>query len=65
MNIALEIKKIQNDLENLNDENLIKTIKELLNFAKKKSNIAFKPFSIEEYKKERSNLKKILNLEML
>ena len=39
MNIALEIKKIQNDLENLNDENLIKTIKELLNFAKKKIQI--------------------------
>ena len=41
MNIALEIKKIQNDLENLNDENLIKTIKELLNFAKKKFKYCF------------------------
>lgn len=52
MNVSLEIKKIQKDLELIADENLINSIKSILEFAKKqKKDIVFKPFSIEEYKK--------------
>ena len=52
MNIAVEIKKIQKDLEAIHDENLINFIKSILAFAKKqKCNGTFKPFSIDEYKK--------------
>lgn len=51
MNVSLEIKKIQKDLELIHDENLINSIKSLLDFAKKqKQIIAFKPFSVDEYK---------------
>ncbi len=51
MNISVEIEQIQKDLELMQDENLISTIKSLLVFAKtqKKQN-QFMPFSIEEYK---------------
>ena len=35
MNVSLEIKKIQKDLELINDENLISSIKSILAFAKK------------------------------
>ena len=52
MNVTLEIKKIQKDLENLQDENLINSIKSILVFAKKQNKTTFfKPFSIDEYKK--------------
>ncbi|SHG87258.1 hypothetical protein SAMN05444372_11116 [Flavobacterium micromati] len=52
MDVSLEIKKIQKDLELIHDENLINSIKSLLAFAKKqKQNIVFNTFSIEEYKK--------------
>lgn len=52
MNIAIEIKKIQKDLEMIQDENLINSIKSILAFAKKQNNNAlFKSFSVEEYKK--------------
>lgn len=52
MNLALEIKKIQKDLEQLKDENLINSIKSLLNFAKKQnSNAVFQKMSVAEYKK--------------
>ena len=52
MNVSLEIKKIQKDLELIADENLINSIKSILEFAKKQKNeIVFKPFSVEEYKK--------------
>ena len=52
MNVSLEIKKIQKDLELITDENLINSIKSILEFAKKQKNdIVFKPFSVEEYKK--------------
>lgn len=52
MDVSLEIKKIQKDLELIHDENLINSIKSLLAFAKKqKQNIVYNPFSIEEYKK--------------
>ena len=51
MNVAHEIKKIQKELELIHDENLINSIKSLLAFAKKQKNyVAFKPFSVEEYK---------------
>lgn len=47
MNVAFEIKKIQKELELIQDENLIKSI---LVFAKKqKSNVAFNPFTLDEY----------------
>ena len=51
MNISVEIEQIQKDLELMQDENLISTIKTLLAFAKtqKKQN-QFLPFSIEEYR---------------
>ena len=52
MNVSLQIKKIQKDLELIADENLINSIKSILEFAKKQKNdIVFKPFSVEEYKK--------------
>ncbi len=52
MNIAIEIQKIQKDLELIKDENLINSIKSILLNAK--NNILeqkFKPISVEEYKK--------------
>lgn len=52
MNVSLEIKKNQKELELIQDENLINSIKSILAYAKKqKENTLFKPFSIEEYKK--------------
>jgi hypothetical protein len=52
MNVSLEIKKIQKDLELITDENLINSIKSILEFAKKQNNdTVFKPFSVQEYKK--------------
>lgn len=52
MNVSLEIKKIQKDLELITDENLINSIKSILEFAKKQKNdTVFKPFSVQEYKK--------------
>lgn len=52
MNVSIEIEKIHKDLQLLQDENLINSIKSLLVYAKKqKQNIYFKPFSVEEYKK--------------
>lgn len=51
MNISLEIKQICNDLELMQDENLINTIKCLLTFAKtQKEQHKFTPFSLEEYR---------------
>jgi len=52
MNVSLEIKKIQQELELIHDENLINSIKSILAFAKKqKSATLFNPFTVEEYKK--------------
>ena len=51
MNISVEIEQIQKDLELMQDENLISTIKTLLAFAKtQKKQSQFLPFSIEEYR---------------
>jgi adenylate kinase family enzyme len=50
MNISLEIKQIQKDLELISDENLINSIKSIVAFAKEqKSSFVFQPFSIREY----------------
>jgi hypothetical protein len=52
MDVSLEIKKIQKELELVYDENLINSIKSLLAYAKgQKQNVTFKPFSVEEYRK--------------
>lgn len=52
MNQAIEIKKIQKELELVQDENLIFSIKSLLVYAKKQVQKSFlEPFSIENYKK--------------
>lgn len=52
MNVSLEIKQIQKELELIHDENLINAIKSLLAFAKRqKEHVVFLPFSVEEYKK--------------
>ena len=52
MNVAIEIKKIQKELELVQDENLISSIKSLLVYAKKQEKKSFlKPFSIENYQK--------------
>ena len=52
MNVAIEIKKIQKELELIQDENLIFSIKSLLGYAKKQKQQTFlEPFSIENYKK--------------
>lgn len=60
MNVSLEIKKIQKELELIQDENLINSIKSLLAFAKKQKMAAvLSPFTVDEYKKERNNLNKI------
>lgn len=51
MNISVEIEQIQKDLELMQDENLISTIKSLLAFAKtEKMKNQFMPLSIEDYK---------------
>jgi hypothetical protein len=52
MNIALEIKMIQEELESVQDENLINAVKSILAFAKSKSDgTIFEPFSIADYQK--------------
>ena len=52
MNVSLEIKKIQKELELIQDENLINSIKSLLAFAKKQKTAAvLSPFTVDEYKK--------------
>ncbi len=52
MDVSLEIKKIQKELELVYDENLINSIKSLLAYAKgQKQNVTLKPFSVEEYRK--------------
>lgn len=52
MDISLEIKMIQKELESVQDEHLINSIKSILAFAKSKKNIpTLKPFSVEEYRK--------------
>jgi len=52
MNLSVEIKKIQKELELIQDEHLINTIKSILTFAKKQRETnSFQQFTIEEYKK--------------
>ena len=52
MNVTIEIKKIQKELELVQDENLNFSIKSLLVYAKKQVQKSFlEPFSIENYKK--------------
>ena len=52
MNVAIEIKKIQKELELIQDENLIFSIKSLLGYAKKQNKqLLSVPFTIENYKK--------------
>jgi len=52
MNVSLEIKKIQKELELIQDENLINSIKSILAFAKtQKSTAHLSPFTVDEYKK--------------
>lgn len=63
MNVALEIKKIQKELELIQDENLINSIKSILVFAKKqKSNVAFNPFTLDEYKKRAEQSEQDINM---
>ena len=51
MNIQIEINSIKKELEEIQDESLIQTIKSLLKFARKKSyESKLKPLSIKEYK---------------
>ncbi len=53
MDISIEIKNIQKELEFVKDEHLINSIKSILAYAKKqKSDKHFAPFSIDEYKKK-------------
>ena len=50
MDIAVEIKNIQKELEFVKDEHLINSIKSILAYAKKqKKEMHFAPFSIDEY----------------
>jgi DNA-binding transcriptional regulator YhcF (GntR family) len=51
MNIQIEINTITKELEEIQDESLIQTIKSLLKFARKKSyESRLKPMTIKEYK---------------
>jgi hypothetical protein len=51
MNLQIEINSIKKELDEIQDENLIKTIKSLLNFAKdKKYESGLKPMSITQYR---------------
>ncbi len=50
MNLTFEIKQLQKDLELVQDENLINSIKSILAFAKEqRNNVVFQPFSFQEY----------------
>lgn len=50
MNIPLEINSIKNELDAIEDENLITTIKSILKFAhSKNAKIELHPFTLEEY----------------
>jgi hypothetical protein len=52
MDIAVEIKNIQKELEFVKDEHLINSIKSILAYAKKqKKEMHFAPFSMDEYQK--------------
>lgn len=59
MNIQLEIDKIKNELNELQDENLIQTIQNILIYARKKTyESGLKPFSVEAYKKRAESSEK-------
>ncbi|WP_026976431.1 hypothetical protein [Flavobacterium tegetincola] len=50
MDLSVEIKIIQKELESVHDADVLNSIKSLLATAKRKNEDAiFKPFSIEEY----------------
>jgi DNA-binding transcriptional regulator YhcF (GntR family) len=51
MNIQIEINTIKKELEEIQDESLIQTIKSLLKFARKKNyESTLKPMTIKQYK---------------
>jgi DNA-binding transcriptional regulator YhcF (GntR family) len=51
MNLQIEINTIKKELEEIQDESLIQTIKSLLKFARKKSyESRLKPMSVKEYR---------------
>ncbi len=50
MNLQLEIKTIKKELDEIQDESLIQTIKSLLKFARKKNyESTLKPLSVKAY----------------
>lgn len=69
MDISVEIKMIQKELESIHDKHLINSIKSILAFAKSKKNVSsLQPFSIEEYRnraeisEEDLNMKRYVNI---
>lgn len=72
MDISIEIKMIQKELESVHDEHLINSIKSILAFARSKKDVSsLQPFSIAEYRnraeisEEDIRMKRFVNIDDL